>query len=69
MGINDESDVAANLQIGPTDAGMVRLFVESDQFEVPLDFDPDEAEEIAEEIRAAAHRARAMTAKRPKSKG
>ncbi|MEM9344458.1 MAG: DUF6324 family protein [Pseudomonadota bacterium] len=68
MGINDESDIAANLQIGPTSAGMVRLFVEGDQFEVPLDFDPDEADEIAEEIRAAAQRARAM-AKAPKSKG
>ena len=69
MGINDDSDLAANLQIGPTSLGMVRLFVEGDGFEVPLDFDPDEAEEIAEEIRAAAQRARAMTAKGPKPKG
>jgi len=68
MGINDESDIAANLQIGPTSAGMVRLFVESDQFEVPLDFDPDEADEIAEEIKAAAQRARALL-KGPKKKG
>ena len=63
MGINDESDLSANLQIGPTSAGMVRLYIEGDSFEVPLDFDPDEAEEIAEEIRAAAARARAMGAK------
>ncbi|MCB2117555.1 MAG: hypothetical protein KDE00_15000, partial [Rhodobacteraceae bacterium] len=28
MGINTESDIAANLQIGPTDAGMVRIYVE-----------------------------------------
>ncbi len=61
MGINDESDTTANLQIGPTSAGMVRLFIEGDGFEVPLDFDPDEAEEIAEEIRAAAGRARAAS--------
>ena len=63
MGINDESDLSANLQIGPTSAGMVRLFIEGDGFEVPLDFEPDEAEEIAEEIRAAAARARAMASK------
>jgi hypothetical protein len=61
MGINDESDTTANLQIGPTSAGMVRLFIEGDGFEVPLDFEPEEAEEIAEEIRAAAARARAAS--------
>lgn len=60
MGINRESEVSANLQIGPTSLGMVRLFVETDQFELPLDFEPEEAEEIAEELRAAAARARAM---------
>lgn len=61
MGIDRESEVAANLQIGPTTLGMVRLYVETDQIELPLDFDPDEAEEIAEELRAAAAKARAMT--------
>lgn len=60
MGINSESDLSANLQIGPTDQGMVRLFVEAEGVEVPMDFDPDEAEEIAEEIRAAAIAARAV---------
>ncbi|WP_333682717.1 DUF6324 family protein [Pontibaca methylaminivorans] len=59
MGINTESDIVANLQIGPTDKGMVRLFVEAGEFEVPMDFEPEEAEEIAEEIRAAAQSARA----------
>lgn len=63
MGIDTERDIEANLQIGPTSAGMVRLYVAGDGFEVPLDFDPDEAEEIAEEIRAAAARARAMAQK------
>ncbi len=58
MGINTERDVTANLQIGPTDKGMVRLFVEGDGVEIPMDFEPDEALEIAEEIRAAAERAR-----------
>ncbi len=58
MGINSERDLEANLQIGPTDLGMVRIFVESQGIEVPMDFDPEEAEEIAEEIRAAAAAAR-----------
>ncbi|MBM1631466.1 hypothetical protein JQV27_01340 [Sulfitobacter mediterraneus] len=57
MGINTERDIEANLQIGPTDAGMVRLFVEGDGIEIPMDFTPEEAIEIAEEITAAAHRA------------
>ena len=48
MSINKESDIAANLQIGPTDLGMVRIYVEGEGIELPLDFDPDEATEIAE---------------------
>ena len=63
MGINSESDVTANLQIGPTSQGMVRIYVEGDGIDIPMDFDPEEAEEIAEEIRAAATRARAMNRK------
>ncbi|NRB20440.1 DUF6324 family protein [Parasedimentitalea psychrophila] len=58
MGINSERDIEANMQIGPTDAGMVRLFIEAGGVEVPMDFEPEEAEEIAEEIRAAAQAAR-----------
>ncbi len=54
MGINTERDLEANLQIGPTDQGMVRIFVQAGQTEIPMDFDPDEAEEIAQEIIAAA---------------
>ncbi len=61
MGIDRESDISANLQIGPTSLGMVRIYVEAaGGIELPLDFDPDEADEIAEEIRAAAARARSM---------
>ena len=56
MGIDTERDIEANLQIGPTDKGMVRLFVEGGGVEIPMDFTPDEAIEIAEEIMAAAHR-------------
>lgn len=58
MGINDERDIEANLQIGPTDAGMVRLFILADGLEIPMDFEPGEAEEIAEELRTAAATAR-----------
>lgn len=60
MGINSESDVTANIQIGPTSLGMVRIFIEGDGIDLPMDFDPEEAEEIAEEIRAAAARARSI---------
>ena len=54
MGINSERDITANLQIGPTSDGMVRLFIEAEGVEVPMDFEPEEALDIAEEIRAAA---------------
>jgi len=61
MGINTERDIEANLQIGPTDQGLVRIFVEAGGTEIPMDFDPEEAEEIAEEIRAAAMAARKVS--------
>ena len=64
MGINNDSEIAANLQIGPTDQGMVRIYVEGDGLELPLDFDPEEAEEIAEELLAAAEAARLMGGKK-----
>ncbi|MBS0126636.1 DUF6324 family protein [Thetidibacter halocola] len=65
MGINDESDFEANLQIGPTDKGMVRLFIFADGLEIPMDFEPEEAEEIADELRAAAASARQVKPKKP----
>lgn len=65
MGIDKESDMEANLQIGPTTLGMVRIYVEGRGFEIPMDFDPDEADEIAEEIRAAASRARDLMPSKP----
>lgn len=61
MGIDKQSDIAANIQIGPTDTGMVRIYIETDSgLELPLDFDPEEADEIAEELRAAAEAARLL---------
>ncbi|ETX15425.1 hypothetical protein OCH239_16520 [Roseivivax halodurans JCM 10272] len=65
MGINDERDMEANLQIGPTDQGMVRLYISADGVEVPMDFSPDEAREIAEELTGAAEAAARV---KPKSK-
>ncbi|MTH79634.1 DUF6324 family protein [Paracoccus aestuariivivens] len=74
MSLNSQSDIAANLQIGPTDRGMVRIYVEGEGVDLPLDFDPEEAEEIAEELLAAAEAAREIqgnggkggSAKKPK---
>jgi hypothetical protein len=69
MGIDKQSEIAANLQIGPTSLGMVRIYVEAEGMDLPLDFEPEEAEEIAEELRAAAEAARSMSApKGPKRK-
>ena len=60
MGINTESDIEANLQIGPTDQGMVRIYIFAGQMEIPMDFEPEEAQEIAEEILAAAKAAETL---------
>ena len=54
MGINTNSNMEASLQIGPTEQGMVRLFVSNSSIEIPMDFEPDEAREIADEILSAA---------------
>lgn len=61
MGINSESDIEANLQIGPTDQGMVRLYIEGQGIEIPMDFTPEEAEEIASELISSAKAARAKS--------
>jgi hypothetical protein len=64
MGINSQSQIEANLQIGPTDQGMVRIYVYADDLEIPMDFDPEEAAEIAEEILAAAQAAKLLGGKK-----
>ncbi|QDC10461.1 hypothetical protein FHY55_14955 [Oceanicola sp. D3] len=68
MGINSDSDITANLQIGPTDQGMVRIYVQGETVDLPMDFDPQEALEIAEELKGAAQRAAAMVAGNSKKK-
>ena len=64
MGINDERDIEANLQIGPTDQGNVRLFIFAGDLEIPMDFTPEEADEIAEELRVAIATARKVKTRR-----
>ena len=58
MGINTPSDISAALSIGPTDQKMVRVVGTADGIEIPMDFLPDEAEEIARELMAAAQACR-----------
>ena len=57
-GINKESDIVADIQIGPTNKGMVRIFVSSDKIEIPMDFSPEEAINIAEELKVSAETAK-----------
>lgn len=61
MSINTEKEIEANLQIGPTDQGMVRIFVSAGKAEIPMDFEVEEANDIAEEIMAAARAAVQMS--------
>ncbi|MDB6178543.1 DUF6324 family protein [Paracoccus sp. Z330] len=60
MSINSESNISANLQVGPTDQGMIRIYVEAEGVDLPLDFDPEEATEIAEELMAAVEAVKSM---------
>jgi hypothetical protein len=43
MGINNERDIEANMQIGPTELGMVRIFIEANGIEIPIDFEQEVA--------------------------
>ena len=53
-GINKQSDEVTDLQIGPTDRGMVRIYVTSNKIDLPMDFSPEEARSIADELNASA---------------
>ncbi len=65
MGINRQSEESADLQVGPTTAGMVRIYVSSGRVDLPMDFTPDDAEEIARELMTAAEMARQTSAAPP----
>lgn len=69
MSIDRETDESASIQIGPTSQGMVRIYVIGETMDLPMDFDPEEAEEIAEELRAAAQQARGAQQKGGKPNG
>lgn len=56
MGIDRQSESEGSLQIGPTSLGMVRIWMEQGGVEIAMDFTPEEAEEIAEELKAAARK-------------
>lgn len=58
MGINTPSEISAELSIGATDQKMVRIFIVTEAQEIPMDFLPEEAEEIARELMAAAQACR-----------
>ncbi|MEL6317517.1 MAG: DUF6324 family protein [Pseudomonadota bacterium] len=60
LGAGDEGAV----RIGPTDHGMVRIIVVTRQGRVELDYAPQEAREIADELAAAAAIAESATPKR-----
>ena len=64
VSINSQSNVETNLSIGPTSLGMVRIYIEGKNINIPLDFDPEEALEIAEELKAAALIAQDMDKKK-----
>ena len=53
-GINKQSDEVTDLQIGPTNLGMVRIYVTSNNIDLPMDFSPEEARSIADELNASA---------------
>ena len=53
-GINKQSDEVTDLQIGPTNLGMVRIYVTSKNIDLPMDFSPEEAISIADELNASA---------------
>lgn len=53
-------DEAGALQIGVTDQAMVRLIVSTRAGVFDLDFEPDEADDIAAELVAAAERAKRL---------
>lgn len=68
-GINSQTDESGEIQIGPTSLGMVRLFIRTAEFELPMDFTPEEAEEIAAELVEAASLAQQAAPKKKKTPG
>ena len=57
MGINSSTEMVADLQLGSTTDGLVRIYVIGNEIVLPMDFEPDDAREIASELLAAADEA------------
>ena len=57
MGINSSTEMVADLQLGSTTDGLVRIYVIGKEIDLPMDFEPDDAREIASELLAAADEA------------
>ncbi|MDA9642959.1 DUF6324 family protein [bacterium] len=52
--MNKQTETVADLQIGPTNQGMVRIYITSSSIDLPMDFSPEEARSIADELKASA---------------
>lgn len=66
MGINSPSQTVADLQLGSTSDGLVRIYVIGEEIDLPMDFEPDEAREIAAELLASADEAEQIAKKNSK---
>ncbi|MBL1422299.1 MAG: hypothetical protein COC24_017445 [Alphaproteobacteria bacterium] len=66
MGINSSNSIIADLQLGSTSDGLVRIYVIGEEVDLPMDFEPDEAREIAAELLAAADEAEQIAKKNAK---
>ena len=66
MGINSSNNIIADLQLGSTSEGLVRIYVIGEEIDLPMDFEPDEAREIAAELLASADEAEQIAKKNAK---
>ncbi len=66
MGINSSTEAVADLQLGATSDGLVRIYVIGENIDLPMDFDPEDAREIAAELLAAATEAEQIAKKNSK---
>lgn len=54
MALNTPSEKESEISIGPTSEGMVRIYIRAEAIDLPMDFAPEDALEIADELVAAA---------------
>ena len=51
---NKQTDTVEDLQIGPSNQGMVSIYIKSHSIDLPMDFSPEEARSIADEFNDSA---------------